>query len=128
MQQDPNVMHVNLYVLCPIPIYYIIIYLDVTLIIHPNVGWRINCAPNSRRIPCNQTHCVVALTVSLHSASADESEMVCCFLLDQQIGPSTNMKTKLMLTFCQLDHQPNLNQKIQLVAVRNQLCSALRTS
>ena len=43
---------------------------------------------NSRRILCNQTHCVAALTVSLYSASVDESEMVCYFLLEQKMGPS----------------------------------------
>ena len=50
--------------------------------------------PNSRRIPCNQTHYVAALSVTLYSASADESEMVCCFLLDQKMGPSESMKKK----------------------------------
>ena len=40
--------------------------------------------PNSQRIPCKQTHYVVALIVALYSASADESEMVCCFLIYQQ--------------------------------------------
>ena len=38
--------------------------------------------PNSRRIPYNQTHCVDALTAALYLDSADESEMVCCFLID----------------------------------------------
>ena len=50
--------------------------------------------PNSRRIPCNQTHYVVASTASLYSASADESEMVCCFLIDQKMGPSSRINKK----------------------------------
>ena len=50
--------------------------------------------PNSRRIPYNQTHCVAALTTALYLAFADESEIVCCFLLYQKMGPSANMKTK----------------------------------
>ena len=50
--------------------------------------------PNSRRIPRNQTHQVAALTAALYLASANESEMVCYFLLEQQIGPLENMKTK----------------------------------
>ena len=55
--------------------------------------------PNSQRIPSNQTHCVVALTATMYLTSADESEMVCCFLLEQKIGPSENMKKKLDVDF-----------------------------
>ena len=62
-----------------------------------------NVTPNSRRIPYNQTHYVAALTVSLYSTSADESEMVCCFLLDQKMGPLESTKTKLEVDFCQWD-------------------------
>ena len=50
--------------------------------------------PNSWRIPYNQTHCVAALIVALYSASANESEMVCFFLLYQQMEPSKNIQTK----------------------------------
>ena len=50
--------------------------------------------PNSWRIPCNKTHKVAALTASLYLAFDDESEMMFCFLLDQKIGASANMKTK----------------------------------
>ena len=49
---------------------------------------------NSQKIPCNQTHYVAALTISMYLTSANESEMVCCFLLDQEMEPSANMKTK----------------------------------
>ena len=55
--------------------------------------------PNSQKIPCNQTHCVATLTAALYSAFADESEMVCYFLLDQQMIPSKNMKKKHEVDF-----------------------------
>ena len=55
--------------------------------------------PNSQRIPYNQTHCVAALNAALYLTSTDESEMVCCFLLDQKIGPSLNMNTKTNVDF-----------------------------
>ena len=55
--------------------------------------------PNSRRIPYNQTHCVAALTTALYSASADESEMACCFLLDHKMGPPENINTKPEVDF-----------------------------
>ena len=74
-------MHVYLYVLCTLPMYWINIYLNGTLIFHPNVGWRINCDTKFLENFDNQTHCVAALTAALYSASADESKMVCCFLI-----------------------------------------------
>ena len=55
--------------------------------------------PNSWRIPCNQTHYVAALTATLYSAYVDESEMVWCFLTDQKIGPSANIKKKPEVDF-----------------------------
>ena len=55
--------------------------------------------PNSRRIPCNQTHYVATLSAALYSGSFQEREMVCCFLLDQQIGPSEIIKTKYEVDF-----------------------------
>ena len=55
--------------------------------------------PNSRRIPCNQTQCVDALTAALYSTSADESEMVCCFLLDHKMGPLATIQTKPEVDF-----------------------------
>ena len=55
--------------------------------------------PNFQRIPCNQTHYVAALAAALYSAFADESEMVCYFLLDQKMGPSKNMKKKTDVDF-----------------------------
>ena len=92
-------MHVYLYVLCPLPLYWISRYLDGTLIVHPNVGWRINCDTKSQRIPCNQTHYVAALIAALYSASVDESEMVCFFLIYHKMGPSTSIKIKLEVDF-----------------------------
>ena len=59
--------------------------------------------PNSRRIPCNQTHCVAALTVALYSAFVDESEMVCCFLLEQQMGLSASIKKKPEVDFLSVE-------------------------
>ena len=50
--------------------------------------------PNSQRIPSNQTHCVVALTAAPYLVSADESEMVFCFLLEKKMGPSSILKAK----------------------------------
>ena len=58
--------------------------------------------PNSRRIPCNQTHCVATLTDALYSASAEERKMAYCFLLDQKIGPSASMKPKPQVEFMSL--------------------------
>ena len=55
--------------------------------------------PNSRRIPCNQTHCVAALTAAMYSASADEIQMVCCFLLEQKMGPLASIKKKPEVDF-----------------------------
>ena len=55
--------------------------------------------PNSQRIPYNQTHYVATLTVSLYLTSADENEMVFCFLIDQQMGPSSSINTKTKFYF-----------------------------
>ena len=74
--------------------------------------------PNSRRIPYNQTHYVAALTATLYSDSADESEIVCCFLLEHKMGPSSSINTKPEVDFLSVGSPTNLNQKIQLVEVR----------
>ena len=55
--------------------------------------------PNSRKIPCNQTHCVAALIVAVYLASIHESEMVLFLLLDQKMGPLENIKTKPEVEF-----------------------------
>ena len=55
--------------------------------------------PNSQRIPYNQTHYVAGLIATMYLASAEEREMVCCFLLDQQIVPSKSMKRKPKVDF-----------------------------
>ena len=54
---------------------------------------------NSWRIPFNQTHRVAAFTVALYLTSAEEREIVCCYLLDQKIGPSTRIKIKPKVYF-----------------------------
>ena len=55
--------------------------------------------PNSSRIPCNQTHCVTALSATLYLASADESEMVLFLLLDQKMVPSETIFKKPKVYF-----------------------------
>ena len=65
--------------------------------------------PNSRRIPCNQTHCVAALAASLYSTFADESDMVCCLLLEHQMVPSSNMNTKPDVEFLSIG-SPNQSE------------------
>ena len=52
-----------------------------------------NAKPSSPRMPCNQTHCVIASTTPLYSTSVHGKEIVCCFLLEQKIGQCESMNT-----------------------------------
>ena len=48
---------------------------------------------NLAKIPCSQTACMDQLTTPLYSVTAEEMEMETLFLLDQKIGPPSNMNT-----------------------------------
>ena len=52
-----------------------------------------NANPISPRIPCNHTHCVDAFTAPLYSALDDERDIMCCLLLEQNMGPCVGMNT-----------------------------------
>ena len=52
-----------------------------------------NAKPSSPRIPYNHTHCVAVFISPLYSASVDERDIVCCFLLDRNMGPCASMNT-----------------------------------
>ena len=51
-----------------------------------------NEKPSSPRMPFNHTHYVAAFTAPLYWASIDERDIVCCFLLNQHMGPFASMK------------------------------------
>ena len=51
------------------------------LLSHQMIVGESNEKPSSPRMSCNHTHCVVAFTAPMYSASTDEMEIVCCFLI-----------------------------------------------
>ena len=55
--------------------------------------------PSFRRMPYNHTHCAVALTAPLYSASAEERKIVCYFLLEQDMGPLEILNAKPEVEF-----------------------------
>ena len=55
-----------------------------------------------QRMPCNHTHCVATFIAPLYSTSAEEREIVCCFLLDQHMGLLERMHTKHEVEFLSL--------------------------
>ena len=74
---------------------------------------------NFERMPCNQRAWMQAFIAPLYSASTEDNAMTSCFLLDQQMGPPTNINTYPKCTSNLWNPLPNLNLYIQSTLAQN---------
>ena len=89
MHQDLDVVHVNINGIYTRSVEI----LTALLLSHQMKVGESNEKLISPRMPCNHTHCVVVFTAPLYSDSADERDIVCCFIIHQNMGPCTRINT-----------------------------------